>query len=174
LFFHHQNYLLFLIMNNSEKQNVPDEDNDLPPGWQTGFSQKYNRKYYINPVDKKTTWEKPSSKVRVRHLLVKHKESRRPSSWREKVITRTKDEARERLSKFLKVIQTSTDIEKAFIDLATENSDCSSAKNGGDLGFFGRGEMQPNFENASFSLKISELSDIVDTDSGLHVIYRIA
>ena len=57
--------------------------------------------YYINQYTKATQWEKPSEpaekgsseKVEASHLLVKHKDSRRPSSWREENITRTKEEA---------------------------------------------------------------------------------
>eukprot|EP00970_Alexandrium_tamarense_P002610 scaffold367_cov202-Alexandrium_tamarense.AAC.22 len=43
-----------------------------------------------------------------------------------------------------------------------------------DLGFFGRGMMQKPFEDASFALQVGEMSGIVSTDSGLHLIYRIA
>lgn len=56
--------------------------------------------------------------------------------------------------------------------LAQKYSDCSSAKRGGDLGPFGRGAMQKPFEEATFALKVGELSDIVETDSGLHLIER--
>mgnify|MGYP000439299436 CR=1 FL=1 len=44
----------------------------------------------------------------------------------------------------------------------------------GDLGMFGRGSMQKPFEEVSFALNVNEMSDVVDTDSGLHVILRIA
>ncbi|VDN37445.1 unnamed protein product [Gongylonema pulchrum] len=57
--------------------------------------------------------------------------------------------------------------------LAKEFSDCSSAKRGGDLGFIKRRQMQKAFEDAAFSLEVGQLSDIVDTESGLHLIYRI-
>lgn len=49
-----------------------------------------------------------------------------------------------------------------------------SAKRGGDLGVFTRGKMTPPFEKASFVLKVGELSELVESDSGIHVILRIA
>lgn len=62
---------------------------------------------------------------------------------------------------------------RRFKEIASEFSDCSSAKRGGDLGAFGHGQMQKPFEDASFKLKIDEMSGIVDSDSGLHLIYRV-
>ncbi|XP_008940178.1 PREDICTED: peptidyl-prolyl cis-trans isomerase NIMA-interacting 1, partial [Merops nubicus] len=59
------------------------------------------RVYYFNHLTNASQWERPSggqgepSKVRCSHLLVKHNQSRRPSSWRQEKITRTKDEALE-------------------------------------------------------------------------------
>ncbi len=44
----------------------------------------------------------------------------------------------------------------------------------GDLGMFGHGAMQKPFEEASFALNVDEMSKVVDSDSGLHVILRIA
>lgn len=49
-----------------------------------------------------------------------------------------------------------------------------SAKRGGDLGSFTRGKMTPPFEAASFALKVGELSGLVESDSGIHVILRVA
>jgi peptidyl-prolyl cis-trans isomerase D len=60
---------------------------------------------------------------------------------------------------------------EAFADLAKEASqDPGSAENGGDLGFFGRGVMDPAFEAASFSLQAGEVSEPVRSSFGFHLI----
>lgn len=61
-----------------------------------------------------------------------------------------------------------------FKELAGKYSDCSSAQRGGDLGHFKRGQMQKPFEEAAFALKVGQLSQVVETDSGFHIIHRIA
>ena len=65
-------------------------------------------------------------------------------------------------------------ISEAFPKYALERSDCSSFKENGDLGFFGPGMMQQAFEEAAFALQPGQMSGIVSTDSGYHLIYRIA
>lgn len=64
--------------------------------------------------------------------------------------------------------------EISLAELAATESDCSSARNGGDLGFFGPGQMQKPFEEASFKLQVNEMSEPVFTDSGIHIILRTA
>lgn len=57
-----------------------------------------------------------------------------------------------------------------FQDLAKKHSTCPSADKGGDLGWFGRGKMAPEFEEAAFALNKGELSGVVKSSFGYHVI----
>jgi len=58
-----------------------------------------------------------------------------------------------------------------FAEIAKEHSDdTGSATRGGDLGFFGRGMMVKSFEDSIFAMQLDEISDIVETDFGFHVI----
>ena len=58
-----------------------------------------------------------------------------------------------------------------FTDVAKKFSeDPGSATNGGDLGFFGRGQMVPEFDAAAFSLKTNEISEVITTQFGYHVL----
>ena len=115
--------------------------------------------------------------VRVLHILKKHKDCRRPASWRNPKITDTREMAVAELMEVIAILKESEgdakELRATFEELAKTESDCPSHKRGGDLGFFGRKKMQPNFEKASFGLKIGELSGVVETSSGAHVILRL-
>jgi peptidyl-prolyl cis-trans isomerase C len=57
-----------------------------------------------------------------------------------------------------------------FAALAKENSADGSASQGGDLGFFPRGRMVPAFDQAAFALKPGEISEVVTSEFGYHII----
>ena len=102
-------------------------------------------KYYLENKDVFDT----ASTIRVEHILVK-----------------TKEEA-------LK-IQEQIGQGESFEKLARENSICPSAPRGGDLGYFKRGEMVPEFDAAAFALKKpGEISPIIETRFGFHIIKLI-
>ncbi|KAI9292549.1 peptidyl-prolyl cis-trans isomerase NIMA-interacting 1 [Neoconidiobolus thromboides FSU 785] len=149
--------------------------------WEEHVSKSKGVKFYYNRETGQSQWEPPTegsiitseikSRVQARHILAKHKDSRRPSSWREENITRTKEEALNIIEGYIQQIKSG---EKTFEAIAKEFSDCSSARNGGDLGFFSRGQMQKPFEEAAFNLQVNDISEPVFTDSGVHVIQRLA
>uniref|UniRef100_A0A8C9QI64 Peptidyl-prolyl cis-trans isomerase n=1 Tax=Spermophilus dauricus TaxID=99837 RepID=A0A8C9QI64_SPEDA len=158
-------------------------DEKTEPQLRSFLSSPPGRVYYFNHITNASQWERPSgnsssgskngqgepARVRCSHLLVKHSQSRRPSSWRE----REKEESLffpfERKSCYIQKIKSG---EEDFESLASQFSDCSSAKARGDLGAFSRGQMQKPFEDASFALRTGEMSGPVFTDSGIHIILR--
>ncbi|MGA1839644.1 MAG: peptidylprolyl isomerase [bacterium] len=100
------------------------------------------KEYYQN---NKERFNDMPERIRVRHILLPDEEQ-------------AKD--------VLKKIKAGENFEK----LAKEYSICPSAKNGGDLGYFSKGRMAPLFEEAAFKLKIGEVSDVVRTSFGFHII----
>ena len=119
-----------------------------------------------------------ADQVRASHLLIKHTGSRNPVSRRTNAaVSLSKAEARAELEAAearLRAAGSGAALAAAFAQEARARSDCSSFSRGGDLGAFGRGAMQKPFEDAAFALRVGEMSGIVDTDSGLHLVLRTA
>lgn len=59
---------------------------------------------------------------------------------------------------------------KSFSEVAKRVSKCPSGSQGGDLGYFTRGRMVPQFDTAAFSLPVGELSEPVQTQFGWHIL----
>lgn len=118
-------------------------------------SQSAIQDYYnANIADFKT-----SEEVKASHILICYDKSYACKS------NLTKQEAYDKLEA-IKAQATSAN----FADLAKENSQDPSSGNGGDLGFFGKGAMVKPFEDAAFALKVGEISDVVETEYGFHLI----
>jgi peptidyl-prolyl cis-trans isomerase C len=99
--------------------------------------------------------------VRASHILISTK-PKDPNSDP----NQAKTAAKTKIDALLKQVKEGGD----FAELAKKNSDCPSSATGGDLGLFARGSMVKSFEDAAFTLKPNEVSDIVETEVGYHII----
>lgn len=119
----------------------------------------------VNADEVKTYYEQNKSRYstpeqrRASHILIATPAEMKPE---QKAAAKTKAEAL--LAEVKKAPNT-------FADVAKKNSqDPGSAERGGDLDFFGKGAMVPPFEKAVFALKEGEISDVVQSDFGYHII----
>ena len=101
-----------------------------------------------------------AERVQASHILVKVDEN---------ATDEQKAAAKAKIEDLLKKVKAGED----FAELAKANSDCPSAKDGGDLGPFSRGQMVPAFESAAYSMKDGEISDVVETQFGYHIIKKV-
>ncbi len=98
--------------------------------------------------------------VKASHVLVCYKDTMFCTS------ERTEAEAKVRAEEVLAKAKAGTD----FAELAKQYSDDNSAQKGGDLGYFSKGQMVKEFEDAAFGLSKDQVSNIVKTQFGFHVI----
>ena len=80
----------------------------------------------------------------------------------------SKDEAKKKISDIRERVING----KKFEDEAAAHSMCPSGQEGGSLGWFSRGMMVPEFDAAAFSMKVGDVSDIIETQFGYHIIYK--
>ncbi len=99
----------------------------------------------------------PGEQVHARHILVKVDPSATPEQ---------KAAARRKAERLLARVKAGED----FATVAKDSSDDASAARGGDLGEFGRGQMVAPFDAAVFQLQPGQISDIVETQFGYHII----
>ena len=111
------------------------------------------RRYYKKNTESYVT----PPQIKARHILLKL-----PPDSPEETLT----EKQQQLEKLLTQIRSG----KSFEELAREHSEDGTAADGGDLGWFKPGEMVPAFETAAFALAPGEVSDIVQSPFGLHLI----
>lgn len=119
----------------------------------------------LNEADVKSYYEQNVSRLsgteerRASHILITAASSA-PAGER--------DKAKSRATELLQTVRKSPD---SFADVARKNSqDPGSAPAGGDLNFFARGSMVKPFEDTVFSLKKGDISELVETDFGYHII----
>jgi peptidyl-prolyl cis-trans isomerase C len=116
-------------------------------------SDQETKEFYDGNIDK---FKRPEQ-VRASHILI---------SVDPKADEETALKARKELEAIQKKIKDGAD----FGEMAKTSSGCPSSAQGGDLGFFGKGQMVKPFEDTAFALKLGEMSDIVETQFGYHLI----
>ena len=121
-----------------------------------GASDAEAKEFYDKNPDK----FKQGEQLRASHILIRVDETADAA---------TKQKAKARIEALLKRAKGGED----FAKLAKENSADTSAAQGGDLGFFPRGQMVPAFDQAAFALKPGEISDVVTTQFGYHIIKSV-
>ncbi|MFB0524042.1 MAG: peptidylprolyl isomerase [Phycisphaerae bacterium] len=131
----------------------------MEPQWadQIKVTEDDAREYYS---ENQKQFEVPEQ-VRASHILIKPDTSDPNIDPNE-----AKAGAKAKAEDLLKQIKENAD----FAELAKAHSGCPSAARGGDLGFFSKGQMVAPFEKAAFDLKPGQLSDIVETKFGYHII----
>jgi peptidyl-prolyl cis-trans isomerase C len=118
-----------------------------------GASDAEAKDFYEKNPDK----FKQPEQVRASHILIRVDENADAAA---------KQKALARIQALLKRAKAGED----FAALAKQNSQDGSAAQGGDLNYFGRGQMVPAFDEAAFKLKPGEISDVVTTQFGYHII----
>jgi len=120
------------------------------------------RKYYD---ENRETLFKVPEKIRVSHILVKFSdESDKEEDTSDKV-------SREDALNKIKYIQEQLNNGEEFENLAEKYSDDKlSSENGGDIGYVSKGQLIEELEEVAFSLKVGEVSDIVETPYGFHIL----
>jgi peptidyl-prolyl cis-trans isomerase C len=116
-------------------------------------SEQDAKAFYLKNPDR----FKQGEKVRASHILIKVDQKAPPVA---------KQKARAAIDAVLKQAKTGGDFSK----LAQEHSQDGSSAQGGDLNYFTREQMVPEFSKVAFSLKPGEISDVVETQFGYHII----
>ncbi len=141
-------------------------------GYQKVMDAQWTDKINITEEDAKKHYdENPTmfevkEQVRASHILIAPAEITDPNTDPNQAKAEAKAEAKAKAQGLLEQIKAGAD----FAELARANSTCGSASAGGDLDFFGRGQMVPIFEKVAFELEVGKVSDIVETQFGYHLI----
>lgn len=147
----------------AKKYGIKVSDEDLEAEFQKVVAQEESVEKVAEALQSQYRWSIEQFKTKVIWPFLVQQKLEEAISKDENLNQETKRKAEEVLAKVKSG-------EKSFLELAQEYSEDGSAAEGGDLGFFGKGAMVPGFEKAAFSLGVGEVSDLVLTEYGYHII----
>ncbi len=164
------------------KGRYPDEETYKSTIESAGFSEKSFKEYIRrNLIIQKLLQQEVESKIQIKEADLKqfYEENKAYFEMPEQIEARhilistegmeTKDEKRQAFRE-AQTIKVKLDNGADFAQTAREESDGPSSSKGGSLGTFGRGSMVPAFEETAFTLEPGEISDVVETRFGYHII----
>lgn len=141
------------LLNDIKRGKAIEKLIDKEVGENIVVSEKDAKEYY----DSNPNFFTQPEQVRASHILIK--------------VAPDADEAEKAKAKLrIEEIKQKLDDGADFAELAKEFSEGPSAPRGGDLGKFSRGRMVPSFEEAAFALDVGQVSDVVETQFGYHLI----
>jgi peptidyl-prolyl cis-trans isomerase C len=140
-----------------EKGMIYQKIVDAQSAGKVNITEEDAKKFY----DENPTQFETKEQVRASHILIKPKTDEAGADPNQE-----KAKAKAKAEGLLKQIKEGAD----FAALAKANSDCPSAARGGDLNFFGKGQMVPPFEKAAFAMETGKVSELVETRFGYHII----
>ncbi len=132
-------------------------------------SEEETKEFY----DSHKEFFKEPEQVKASHILIMTsdpKGSAKKAGAKKDDAKKDEEKKKAEAKKKIEMIQKKVKKDEDFAALAKEFSECPSSNNGGDLGFFKRGQMVKPFEDVAFALKPNEISDIVETRFGYHLI----
>lgn len=153
-------YIGFVTADDAEFDGLVSqiESKGLRAGVISGLYEGTSRMHVVKYISKKT-----ESEPRISHILICYQGAMGCEQ------TRSKEEA-------LALAQQLQDeaTTRNFADLAKENSDDTATKDeGGDVGYVSRGQMVQAFEDAAYDLRETRISEVVETEFGYHILYRV-
>lgn len=149
------------------------EQPPLPKYWEIRECKDYpGRCYFYNPITNESTWVRPGDPnpkmIYVAQILIKTEKSIKPET-KNGPVTRTVEEAFNMLKEIRDELETN---KSKFSTIANQVSDMDE-KTGGVLGWIRYQDVPPEFAEAAWKLKLNELSDIIQTPLGVHLILRL-
>jgi len=150
-------------------------------GLREGLSLNYKRNLATDEYAKKQIKDKEIEKyydeeiigeMQASHILIKAEYKDNASKDE---IQKAKDKAKAEAEALIKKLNAAKkdEVKELFAKLAKENSDDGSASEGGDLGWFNKGDMVASFEKATIELKVNEYTkEVVESEYGYHIILK--